>query len=168
MLTPASFPSLGRFDVAPRTDDRKQLSDEQWSIIEDLFPWEPPSESGGRPTVPPRAVLEALLWLLRIGGCWKDLPDGSPSESTCRRRLRAWTESGLLTEVWARLIDLSEELGEIDWEHLIADGTFCRAAGGWGRAAFGTEIGEDVRRPAPSRTSIGWGRCDRVFSKVAP
>lgn len=141
MLTPASFPSLGQFDLASRTDDRKQLSDEQWFLIEDLFSWQPPSEVGGRPAVPPRAVLEALLWLLRIGGRWKDLPDWAPSESTCRRRLREWTESGLLAEVWARLIDLSNELGEIDWEHLIADGTFCRAKKGgisWAMAARAT------------------------------
>lgn len=59
-----------------------------------------------------------------------DLPDWAPSESTCRRRLREWTESGLLTEVWARLINLSDEFEEIDWEHLIADGTFCRAKKG--------------------------------------
>jgi transposase len=130
MLTPASFPSLGSYDAASRTDDRKQLSDEQWFLIEDLFPWQPPSQFGGRPTVPPRAVLEALFWLLRNGGRWQDLPDWAPSESTCRRRLRTWAESGLLTEIWARLIELSEELGEIDWEHLIADGTFCRAKKG--------------------------------------
>ncbi|WP_437226567.1 transposase [Planctomicrobium sp. SH661] len=141
MLTPASFPSLEQYDVASRTDDRKQLSDEQWLLIADLFPWQPPAEFGGRPVVPPRAVLEALLWLLRIGGRWQDLPDWAPSESTCRRRLRKWVESGLLTEVWARLIDLSNELGEIDWEHLIADGTFCRAKKGgisWGTATRGT------------------------------
>jgi len=137
MLTPLSFPSLGQYDVASRTDDKKQLSDEQWFLIQDLFPWQPPSEFGGRPVVPPRVVLEALLWLLRIGGRWQDLPDWAPSESTCRRRLRKWVETGLLTEVWARLIDLSNEFGELDWEHLIADGTFCRAKKGgilWGSA----------------------------------
>ena len=130
MLTPAHFPSLGRYDVASRTDDRKQLSDEQWLLIEDLFPWDPPTAAGGRPPVPPRAVLEALLWLLRIGGRWQDLPEGSPSESTCRRRLREWTESGRLIEVWSRLVELADEFGEMDWEHLIADGTFCRAKKG--------------------------------------
>lgn len=130
MLTPASFPSLGQYDVASRTDRSKQLSDEQWFIIEDLFPWKPPSDEGGRPSVPPRAALEALLWLLRNGGRWQDLPDWAPSESTCRRRLRKWVQGGLLIEVWARLIDLRNELGEINWEHLIADGTFCRAKKG--------------------------------------
>jgi transposase len=116
--------------VASRTDDRQQLSDEQWLLIEDLFPWEPPTRIGGRPPIPPRAVVEALLWLLRNGGRWQDLPDRCPSESTCRRRLRAWVEQGILAEVWSRLVDLADELGQIDWEHLIADGTFCRAKKG--------------------------------------
>jgi transposase len=133
MLTPACFPSLERHDTASRTDDLKQLTDKQWFLIEDLFPWEPPMRAGGRPPVPPRAVLEALLWMLRNGGPWKNLPKCFPSESTCRRRLHAWAESGILTEVWSRLVALSEELGWIDWDELIADGTFCRAkkGGNW-------------------------------------
>lgn len=130
MLTPASFASLERHDAASRTDDRKQLSDEQWFLIEDLFDWQPPTRAGGRPPIPPRAVLEALLWMLSNGGPWKDLPEHFPSESTCRRRLRDWTESGLLCEVWSRLVDLAEALGWIDWDQLIADGTFCRAKKG--------------------------------------
>lgn len=143
MLTPTYLPSLRRYDVVSRTDRRKQLSDEQWLLIEDLFPWEPPSSLGGRPPVPPRAVFEALLWLLRNGGRWQDLPEGSPSESTCRRRLKEWTEAGLLAEAWARLVELADELGQIDWEHAIADGTFCRAKKG------GTAWELAEREPAP-------------------
>ena len=130
MLTPASFPSLERHDAAYRTDDRKQLSDEQWFLIEDLFEWHAPTRAGGRPPIPARAVLDALIWMLKNGGAWKDLPKCFPSESTCRRRLREWTETGVLTEVWSRLVELSDELGWVDWEQLIADGTFCRAKKG--------------------------------------
>ncbi len=130
MLTPAFFPSLERHDAASRTDDRKQLSHEQWFLIEDLCDWRPPTRTGGRPPIPPRAVLEALLWMLCNGGPWKDLPEYLPSESTCRRRLREWTETGILAEVWSRLVELSDELGWVDWSCLIADGTFCRAKKG--------------------------------------
>ena len=134
MLTPSCFASLRRYEEASRTDGQnrsaKQLSDEQWLLIEDFFSWEPPSRVGGRPPVPPRVVLEALLWLLRNGGRWQDLPEWAPSESTCRRRLKEWTEQGLLTAVWSRLVELADELGQFDWEHLIADGTFCRAKKG--------------------------------------
>ena len=138
MLTPACFSSLERYDAASRTDDRSQLTDDQWLLIEDLFDWQPPPRAGGRPAIPPRAALDALLWMLRNGGPWQDLPKYFPSESTCRRRLREWTEKGILTEVWSRLVELSDELGEVDWEQLIADGTFCRAKKGglwWESAA---------------------------------
>lgn len=130
MLTPACYSSLTRYDAASRTDDRSQLTDDQWFLIEDLFDWQPPTRLGGRPPIQPRAVLDALLWMLRNGGPWKNLPKHFPSESTCRRRLKKWAESGILCEVWSRLVELSDELGLIDWEQLIADGTFCRAKKG--------------------------------------
>lgn len=144
MGNPSWYPSLKRYGP-----DRRQLSDGQWRLIEDLFPWTPPKSAGGRPPVPPREVFEAVLWLLRNGGRWRDLPHGSPSESTCRRRLREWVESGTLTEVWRRLVSLAEELGRIDWEHLIADGTFCRAKKGANPSA------PAARGPGP-RPSCSW------------
>ena len=44
--------------------------------------------------------------------------------------MRKWTETGILAEVWSRLVELSDRLGWIDWSQLIADGTFCRAKKG--------------------------------------
>lgn len=110
----------------------------------------------GRPKVPPRPVLEALLWLLRNGGRWQDSPDGLPSESTCRRRLREWTETGLLIEAWARLVGLAEELGEVDWRHLIADGTFCRAKKGWISSASAARGREPRPWSSGTRTGPHW------------
>jgi transposase len=133
MLTPGCFPSLVRFDSASKTDAASQLTDEQWFLIEELFPWEPPDRAGGRPPIPPRPCLEALLWLLRNGGRWQDLQSlgtGTPSESTLRRRLAEWVTKGILVEVWSRLVDLADEFGGLDWSQLIADGTFCPAKKG--------------------------------------
>lgn len=130
MLTPSCFPSLARYDAASTTDVIPQLTDEQWFLIEELFPWNPPQRPGGRPPIPPRVCLEALLWLLRNGGRWQDLPKLGPSKSTLQRRLAAWTNSGILAEVWSRLVDLADELGQLDWSQLIADGTFCPAKKG--------------------------------------
>jgi transposase len=110
-----------------------QLTDEQWFLIEELFPWNHPQRVGGRPPIPPRPCLEVLLWFFRNGGRWQDLQSLGgevPSESTLRRRLAEWVAKGILTEVWSRLADLADELGGLDWSQLIADGTFCPAKKG--------------------------------------
>ena len=73
MLTPLSFPSLGQYDVASRTDDKKQLSDEQWFLIQDLFPWQPPSEFGG------------LLDFPTNGGRWEKSVSSLVRRERCRR-----------------------------------------------------------------------------------
>lgn len=130
MLTPNCFPSLQQFDAAFRMDVAAQLTDDQWFLIEELFPWDPPLRAGGRPPIPPRPCFETLLWLLRNGGRWQDLPKSSPSKSTLQRRLAEWVSLGILTEAWARLVELADELGWIDWSQLIADGTFCPAKKG--------------------------------------
>ena len=58
---------------------RPQLSDEQWATISDLFKPPKTSPQGGRPRVDSRACLEGVLWVLRSGARWKDLPrDASP------------------------------------------------------------------------------------------
>ncbi|MCC6679484.1 MAG: transposase [Phycisphaeraceae bacterium] len=50
---------------------------------------------GGPKPISNRPVLEGLLWVLRSGARWKDMPDGFPSYSTCRRRLIEWEEQGV-------------------------------------------------------------------------
>jgi transposase len=165
MLTPACFRSLKRHDAASRTDDESPITDDQWFLIDDLFEWYPPSRAGGRPPVPPRAVFEALLWMRRNGGPWKNLPKQFPSESTCRRRLREWTESGVLAEVWSRLVELSDEFGWVDWNRLIADGTFA----GQKRGSTGRQRPQKdwhhSSRPDGRRPNADW--CDHCAGQRA-
>lgn len=120
----------GRNCTGSRMEPKPQLTDEQWFLIEDLFPHEPPSEWGGRPSVPPRLCLEGVLWVLRSGARWKDLPIHFPSPSTCWRRLKEWTESGVFQKAWARLLGKLDGLNQIDWEETFADGTFSPAKKG--------------------------------------
>jgi transposase len=124
------FPSLEQYLSASRTDRSTQLTDQQWLLIEDLFPWEPPSRCGGRPQAPPRACFEGILWVLVTGARWKDLPKYFPSFTTCWRRFKQWTESGLFVIAWARLLQELDRRGELDWSEGMADGTFASAKKG--------------------------------------
>ena len=70
--------------------DPTRLADEQWEKIEPLLPTFKRSGRGGPKPIPNRPVFEGILWVLRSGARWKDLPQEYPSASTCwrRRRLR--------------------------------------------------------------------------------
>lgn len=113
-----------------KTDSKLELSDEQWELIEDLFPWEPPGNEGGRPRVKPRDCLEGILWVLRTGARWKDLPKYFPSKSTCHLWFKRWTEKGIIEQVLRRLLRQLNENGKVDCSETFADGTFSSAKKG--------------------------------------
>ena len=66
-----------------RTAPKPFISDSQWKLIKDLFPKPRSSPHGGRPPADARACLEGIIWVLKTGARWKDLPDRYPSSSTC-------------------------------------------------------------------------------------
>jgi len=109
---------------------KRVLTDERWARIAPYFPDHPPSPKGGRPRAPDRDCLEGILWLIRTGARWQDIPVDLPSGSTCWRRLHEWAGAGVLEDIRARLLRELDALGKIDFEQLLADATFVRAKKG--------------------------------------
>ena len=109
---------------------KRVLTDEQWQRVARHLPEHPPSPKGGRPRADDRECLEGILWLLRTGARWQDIPVDLPSGSTCWRRLQEWATEEVLERVQAVLIDELDELGKIDFDELLADATFIRAKKG--------------------------------------
>ena len=79
------------------------LTDAQWAILEPLFRPKRRPDGRGRPWKCARAVLNAVLWILRTGAPWHDLPPRYPPYQTCHRRFQQWRRDGLLTDVLTRL-----------------------------------------------------------------
>src|SRR5205085_11064195 len=110
------------------------LTEELWLCIEPLIPKRVVSPKGGRPAVPARAALTGILFVLKTGIDWEDLPRelGCGCGMTCWRRLRDWAKAG----VWATLHELllAELHGadKIDWRRALIDSSFVRARGGGG------------------------------------
>ena len=119
-----------RASMGSRMEPEFELTDEQWRLISDLFPDKPRSPQGGRPPQCPRLCFEAIVWLLRSGARWKDIPSHLPSPSTCWRRFKEWTESGIWTKAWRRLLGKLRRDGQVDFSETIADGTFSPAKKG--------------------------------------
>jgi transposase len=111
------------------------LTDKQGERIAPLFPDHPPSPQGGRPRADDREGLEGILWLLRSGARWRDIPIDLPSGSTCWRRLQEWAGAGILERIQAALVEELSRLGRIDLRELCGDATFIRAKKGVRRSA---------------------------------
>ena len=107
-----------------------EVSDEQWEKIKPHLPRRKPSRKGGRPPADDRACWEGILWVLRSGARWRDLPDRFPSPSTCWRRLTEWEAEGVLEKIWHTFLDTLDERGLIDWDEVFVDGTFSPAKKG--------------------------------------
>ena len=110
--------------------DESLIRDEQWAKIEPLLPEPKASRKGGPKPIPNRPVFEGILWVLRTGARWKDMPDRFPSYSTCRRRLIEWEEQGVWLEAWRKFLGELDERGQLDWSESFADGSFAPAKKG--------------------------------------
>ena len=113
--------------------DKPIIDDELWKRIEPLLPQPKPRREKypGRKPVPDRAALSGILFVLRTGLRWRDLPTelGCGSGVTCWRRLRDWQEAG----VWDRLHELLlaelRAADQIDFSRVILDSSSVRAIG---------------------------------------
>ena len=77
-----------------------RLSDAQWERIRALLP--PPKETG-RPRADDRCTLDGILYILRTGSRWQDLPPHFGSPVTCWRRFNQWEASGAWERIWQAL-----------------------------------------------------------------
>ena len=109
---------------------QKFLTDEKWAKIEPLLPKLPKHRKGGRPWRANRDVLEGILWILKTGAPWRDLPKEYPSASTCWRRLQVWEEQGVWLEIWRAFLAELDEKGKLDWSECFADASFAPAKKG--------------------------------------
>ena len=123
-----------------------ELTDEQWGKIRPLLPRVKQSAAGGRRRVNDRPCFEGILWVLRSGARWKDLPPRYPSPSTCWRRLRDWEERDVWLTIWRTFLGELDAAGRLDWEETFADGSFAPAKKG--APASG--------RPNAARVRSGW------------
>ena len=103
------------------------LSEEQWQRIVPLLP---KLRSKGRRWSDNREVFEGILWVLKTGARWRDLPPKYPSASTCWRRLRLWEERGVWLKIWRAFLRELDQRGRLDWSESFLDGSFAPAKKG--------------------------------------
>jgi putative transposase len=99
--------------------DRLVLSDTQWAQIASLIIGRPDQRgSTGRNN---RMFVEGVLWIVRTGAPWRDLPEAFGEWNSVFRRFSRWSQKG----VWARIFAVLSQ--DPDFEYLIVDSTIVRA-----------------------------------------
>lgn len=104
---------------------RLLITDDEWNLIFNVFP---KPAATGRPRRDARMVLDGILWVLRTGSPWRDVPSEFGAWKTCWRMFDEWNADGTLSEILHRLQAAFVSAGAIDEDLWCIDGTTVRAA----------------------------------------
>ena len=110
------------------------IDDDLWAILEPLIPAPKPRpfRHPGRKALDNRRVLTGIVFVLRTGIGWEDLPQelGCGSGMTCWRRLRDWQVAGVWQRLHEVLLAKLQRADQIDWSRAVVDSASCRALKG--------------------------------------
>jgi transposase len=146
---------------------RHKLTDDQFAKLAPLLPPERPAT--GRPNKDHRTILNAILWRLRTGAPWRDLPERYGPWETAYCRFRRWQQAGVWDRVLAALQADGDAKGDLDWGLHFVDGTVVRAHQHAAGARKGAPTANPRTRPSaargagsrPSSTSVRKGAASR-------
>lgn len=101
---------------------RGELTNTAWARIEPLLP---ASGRGGQ-WRNHRQVLNGILWKLRTGAPWRDVPERYGPWKTAHERLRRWTMDGTWEKILADAVVINDASGHVEWI-ISVDSTVVRA-----------------------------------------
>ena len=104
---------------------RGDFTDAQWERLKSLLPLQKPKT--GRPSHGHRTIINGILWILRTGAPWRDLPARYGNWKTVSSRYYRWREAGVWDRILAELQREAHALGNLDWKIHYVDGTTVRA-----------------------------------------
>lgn len=156
-----SYRSLVRFwrahaDVVKRRETTAlaaPLTDAQWAAVRRLLP---PPGPRGRPRADDRRTLDGILYVLRNGCRWQDLPRHYGDPVTCWRRFVRWEADGTWERIWRALLAIMDPLARQSWALAFMDGDHVptkpgRPRGGLPAGMDGDHAASSSRRATSAR-----------------
>jgi transposase len=120
---------------------RHELTDAEWKRLAPLLPPERPKT--GRPNKSHRRIVNAIVWKLRTGAPWRDLPERYGPWESVYTRFRRWRLAGVWERALGAIQAEGDAAGKLDWSLHFMDGTVIRAH----QHAAGAKGGTPRRRP---------------------
>jgi len=118
-----------------------EVNDELWNIIQNNLAQLDPPAATGRPRTGQREALNGIIYVMRSGCQWNQLPQQFGDDSSVHRTMQRWIAKGVFQQIWAVLIENCQELGGVDWDWQSADGAM-------GKARFGGMMSAQTPRIA--------------------
>jgi putative transposase len=122
-----------------------EIDDELWAIVQQILVELDPPAPTGRPRTGQREALNGIIYQMRSGVQWNQLPEQFGDDSSVHRTMQRWIAKGVFARIWAVLIENCDELSGVNWEWQSADAAM-------GKARFG---------------GIASGRIPRIVGKMA-
>lgn len=110
-----------------------EVNDELWSIIQPILEKRDPPAATGRPRTGQREALDGIIYQMRSGVQWNQLPRRFGDDASVHRTMQRWIAKGVFERIWAVLIENCAELGGLNWQWQSADGAM-------GKARFGGTV----------------------------
>ncbi len=112
-----------------------RVPDELWSQVSPIIMELDPPKPSGRKRIAAHGALDAIIFRMRSGCQWNQLPKEFPDDSSVHRTFQRWVAVGVFERLWATLVEECDELGGVSWEwrrwkRKAADGAM-------GKARFG-------------------------------
>ncbi len=104
-----------------------RVPDELWVLITPVLAELDPPKREGRKRIDQRAALDAIIFRLRSGCQWNQLPKEFPDDSSVHRTFQRWRKVGVMTGIWRTMVHGCDELQGVDWEWQAADGMLGKA-----------------------------------------
>src|SRR3712207_5388008 len=105
--------------------NRGDLTNSQWERLPPLLP--PPKPNTGRPAPDPPPIINGILWILRTGAPWRDLPAHYGPWQTVASRFYRWRKAGIWQQILEALQQQADATGALDWTIHYVDATVIRA-----------------------------------------
>lgn len=122
---------------------RHEINDPDWERIQDVLP--PENTGEGRPSKPNRVMLNGMLWKVKTGAPWRDLPPRFGPWKTVYSRFRLWSKNDVFQKVFESLSS------DADLQEISIDSTSCKVH----PHAAGAKKGPNMPKPTKKSDFLG-------------
>jgi len=106
-----------------------EVPDELWELFQHVLDKYDPPNKKGRRRIPARPALNCMIYRMRTGCQWNQLPAHFGDDASVHRTQQRWEALGLFDLLWAMVQTRCQDLDGVDWEWLSADGCLGKARG---------------------------------------